>query len=196
MIQNSLIENITKGDENAFRELIDLYKNKVYNTIYQFTQNHDDTQDISQDVFMEIFLSANKFRNESSVATWIYRIAVNKAINYIKKNKYHRLTLKLKNVFFTTHKDESFPEPYDTSILPDAKLENNELALLLQNAINTLPENQKTAFILHKSEDLSYKEISEIMKISLASVESLMHRARKNLQKKLLSNNKNYFFNH
>jgi RNA polymerase sigma factor (sigma-70 family) len=185
MDEKTLIEEIRKGDKQAFRELVDSYQDKVYNTIYGFVRNSDDSLDLCQDVFVEVFRSFHSFRGDCGLSTWIYRIAVNKAINYTRKKKsssflFSSGSSSVKNTV------ENHTELADSGSHPSEILENRELGDQLQKALSTLPDNQRIAFLLHKTEDLTYAEIAGIMKISLSSVESLIHRARKNLQKKLL----------
>jgi RNA polymerase sigma-70 factor (family 1) len=185
MDEHKLIDGILDGDNNAFRELVSLYQDKVYNTIINFVRNEDDALDLSQDVFIEIHQSIRHFRKDSSLATWIYRIAVNKALNHLSKKEKGNFIHQIQNIF-DAGRTIPAKEPSDGEKHPHDKLENKELSKKLQQAIDSLPKNQRIAFVLHKLEDLPYKEIARIMDISLSSVESLIFRARKSLQDKLL----------
>ncbi|MCG6188207.1 RNA polymerase sigma factor [Maribellus maritimus] len=184
MTEAEIIEKLQNGSEQAFKELVDKYQKLVVNTCFGMLHDKDDAEDVAQDVFIEVFRSVQSFRADSKISTWLYRIAVNRSLNFIRDNKKRKWfqslddTVKSKNAIF-----EKFTS--GDSDDADFNLENNQRANVLHEAINSLPENQKVAFSLNKYEDLSYKEISEVMDLSVSSIESLIHRAKKNLQKKL-----------
>jgi len=144
-------------------------------------QNTEDAEDIAQDVFVEVFRSIHSFRADAKISTWLYRIAVNRSLNHIRDNKKRKWFQSFDDVV----KEKNAQLQHQASENPGTELENLQRANILHEAIGTLPENQKTAFTLNKYEDLSYKEIAEIMDTSVASVESLIHRAKTGLQKKL-----------
>jgi len=144
----------------------------------------DDAEDLAQDVCVEILESIGQFKSTSSLSTWIYKITVNKSLNFVRKNKRKQLVQQFESLFLKKDgKSNTTQEPLSN----DNPYENTETKKILDTAINSLPENQKTAFILNKYEELSYREITEIMNLSLASVESLLQRAKQNLQKKLIT---------
>ena len=185
MDDNKLVEKIISDQsQDAFKELVVKYQNMVINTCYGFVHNYDDAQDIAQEVFVEVHRSIKKFRQESKFSTWLYRISANKSINYIRDHKKNKWLFNLDLLF---EKDDENPERIGLEESPQEILEKDEKSDILYNAIDSLPENQKMAFTLYKYDDLSYKEIGEVMDLSLSSVESLMFRAKKNLQKKLIS---------
>jgi RNA polymerase sigma-70 factor, ECF subfamily len=185
MDDNKLVEKIIRDQsQDAFKELVVKYQNMVINTCYGFVHNYDDAQDIAQEVFVEVHRSINKFRQESKLSTWLYRISANKSINYLRDHKKNKWLFNLDLLF---EKDDENPERIGLEESPQEILEKDEKSDILYKAIDSLPENQKMAFTLYKYDDLSYKEIGEVMDLSLSSVESLMFRAKKNLQKKLIS---------
>lgn len=188
--EEDLIQSLQNGDESAYRSVMELYADMVYNTSLSIIQNTDDAQDITQDVFIEVFQSIKKFEQKSSLKTWIYRITVTKTLDEVKKNK----SIKRGSLFtrvFKNKEERTMPDiPHFNH--PGIELEQKEAASTLFMAIEKLPENQKVAFTLNKIEQLSYKEIAEIMKLSLSSVESLIFRARQNLQRSL----EKYYTNH
>ncbi len=141
---------------------------------------------------MEVFRSIHKFNEESSISTWIYRIAINKSLDFIKKNNRQKRWALLTRVSATTN--ESNDDWYAHNETPQQSLEQKERIEILNSAIDKLPINQKSAFTLHKYEGLSYKEIADILKTSVSSVESLIHRAKKNLQKSLEKYYTNEFY--
>ena len=153
-----LLKKVTKGNRKAFRELYILYKDKVYSTAIGYLQNIEDAEEVTQDVFLTVYNKSETFKGKSKVSTWIYRITVNKSLNYLnKKNRTFTLGFPVKD----NHKIE-FNHP-------GIQLENQEKAKYLFYTINQLPENQKTAFILSYIEGLPQKEVSEIMELTLKS---------------------------
>jgi RNA polymerase sigma-70 factor, ECF subfamily len=180
----SLVESIKQNNTEAFEKLVKKYQTLVINTCYGFLHNYDDAQDVAQDVFIEVYRSIHKFRQESKLTTWLYRISANKSINYLRDHKKNKWLLSL-DLLFENEKEIGFNSVTDDS--PQEMIEKDEKTKALYSAIDGLPENQKIAFTLFKYEDLSYKEIADIMNISLSSVESLMFRAKKGLQQKLIS---------
>lgn len=175
-----LIDKLINGDKSAFDELIETYKDRVYNTSLSLLHNPSDAEDISQDVFAEIFLSVKFFRKESKLSTWIYRITITKSLDHIRRMKRRK-----RLVYYTTLFGDKGELLYDAPdfVHPGIKAENKELANTLFRAISKLPENQKIAFTLNKTEFLSYEEIASVMNVSVSSVESLLFRAKKNLKK-------------
>lgn len=186
-----IIEHILKNRSSGFKTLVDKYQLMVVNTCYGFVHNKEDAEDIAQEVFIEVHRSIHKFRKESKLSTWLYRISINKSLNYIRDNKKNSWFQSLDILFDSENKARKVVELSNTgNDTPDKIIENKETAAFIYNAISTLPKNQKVAFTLHKYEDLSYKEIAEVMKLSLSSVESLLFRAKKNLQIKLIKHYK------
>lgn len=166
----------------TFQEIYETYKNKVFNTCIGYLQNHEDAEEVTQDVFIEIHRSSGSFEGKSTLSTWIYRIAVNKSLDFIKsKNRKKRFAFM--SSLFNQAGDLQHDSP--NFYHPGVQLEQKENSAILFKAINALPENQKTAFILSKVEGLSYAEISDVMQTSVSSVESLLFRAKQNLQKEL-----------
>ena len=189
MEEANLISALKQGDEAAFKQLIELYKDRVYNTCLGFLGNVEDGEDITQEVFIEAFHSINNFRGDAKLTTWLYRIASTKSLEHIRKQKRKKSWSLIQGTF--TINDEDVGNKKAAFEHPGIKLENKERAAVLYKAIDKLPDHQRTAFTLHKIEDLSYKEIAEIMNVSLSSIESLMFRAKKNLQKYLTNYYKN-----
>lgn len=190
MTDQELIEGLLTHDRTAIHTLVDKYQKKVIKTAYYFLQNMEDAEDLSQDIFIDILDSARRFRKTSTLSTWIYRITVNKSLNLVKKNRRKKIFHSLED-YFNKKPNDSGPT-HNEPVLTTSPLEENERREILNNAIQSLPENQKIAFILCKYEELSYKEIAEIMNMSLSSVESLIHRAKLNLQKRLATHFSEY----
>ncbi len=183
MEDNILIEKIKRGDQKALESLFLLYKDKVYNTILSYLQNIEDTEEVLQDVFTEVFFSASKFKGKSSLNTWLYRITVNKSLDWLRHKRRKKRFASFISIFNrnTGSLEIDKPDFYH----PGIETELKEQSALLFKALDTLTKNQKTTFILSKIEGLSNKEISKILNVSVSSVESLMVRAKRNLKEYL-----------
>ncbi len=168
---------------DAFAAFIQQHQDKVYNVVLGMLQNQQDAEEITQDVFIEVYKKANAFKGESSVSTWLYRIAVNKSIDHIR-SKQRKKRLAIITGWFSSQNYETINEP-GYFVHPGVVSENKEKAKYLFTAIQSLPETQQTAFVLSEMEQLSYKEISEVMNTTVSAVESLLVRAKQNLRKRL-----------
>ena len=182
MNENELITLLKKKDRKAFKEIVERWQNMVYNTAIGLLQNAEDAEDTAQEVFMQVYESISSFKGESKFSTWIYRITVSKSLDHLRKKKRKKRFAFIQRLY---GKDEGLMIDPPDFFHPGVKIENKENAAILFKAIDQLPSNQKIAFILNKIENLSYKEISEVMKSSESSVDSLLQRAKKNLQKNL-----------
>ncbi|GGD24010.1 RNA polymerase sigma factor [Hyunsoonleella pacifica] len=163
---------------------MDDFQQKVFATCISFIPNKEDAEDIAQEVFVEIFNSISKFKGNSKLSTWIYRITTNKCLEFIRKRNTKKRFGFMQSILgneIPIDKSSYFTEMNHPGII----LENKEKSETLFYAINQLPEIQKVVFTLHKVDGKSYQEISDIVGKSLSSVESLMFRAKKNLQKLL-----------
>lgn len=181
MQEQELVEELTKDDDRAFKQLVEKHKDRVYNTCLGFLRNTEDAEDIAQEVFVKVFNSIATFKGDSSLSTWIYRISVNKSLELLRYRKREKRFGFFKALMNTDDSADAI-EDHDTYVHPGIDLENKERAKVLMDAIGRLPESQKVAFTLHKIEGLSYKEIAGVMDKSLSAVEALMHRAKQNLQ--------------
>ena len=186
MIEKELIEQLKSGKENAFRQLVETYQAMVVNTAMGMLHNQADAEDVAQEVFIQVYHSITKFRSDSSLKTWLYRITITRSLNFIRDSKKRNFFTRIED-FFQGNKEELAA----SNLNPQKSLEEKEHAKAIHSAMEDLPENQKIAFALSKYEELSYKEIGEVMQLSKSSVESLLFRAKTNLQKKLLIYYKN-----
>ncbi|PWG05374.1 RNA polymerase sigma factor [Polaribacter aquimarinus] len=184
MREDNFIKQLQAGKQAAFSKLLDDYQQKVFGTCISFIPNKEDAEDVAQEVFLEVFKSIAKFKGNSKLSTWIYRIATNKCLEFIRKKN-----TKKRFAFMQTILGNEIPidkTSYFTEFNhPGILLENNEKSEIIFKAINTLPESQRVIFTLAKIDGKSYQEIVEITGKSLSSVESVMFRAKKNLQEKL-----------
>lgn len=183
MEDKEIITRLRMNDEKAFSTLVDLFSKKVYNTCIGMLQNIEDAQDVTQEIFITIHTNILQFKEESSLSTWIYRISVNKCLEFIRKKNRKKRSGIFKSIFSSD--GEKAIENHSDFIHPGIELENKERAQILFKAIDLLSEQQRTAYILHKVEQVSYNEIAAIMELSLSAVESLLFRAKQNLRKHL-----------
>jgi RNA polymerase sigma-70 factor (ECF subfamily) len=175
-----LIQGLRSGDETAFKYLVDTYQDRIFNTAIGIVQNAGDAEDVAQEVFIQVYRSIHHFKGDSKLSTWLYRIATTRSLDLLRSRKSKKRFGFMQRLFGEGN-EPNFELPDFNH--PGVALEKKEDAARLFKAIGQLPENQKTAFTLHKLEDLSYKEVSEVMQTSVAAVESLMHRAKQNLRK-------------
>ncbi|MEY4930214.1 MAG: hypothetical protein RI909_938 [Bacteroidota bacterium] len=183
MKESDLIQRLRAGDQDAFKILFEEFKLKVFNTCLSYLQHAEEAEEVAQDVFVEIYRSINQYKAEATLSTWMYRISVNKCLDFLR----HRKRKKRSGLLISLFKKESTELQIDTPHFhhPGVILENKEKAALLFKVIDKLPDQQKTAFILSQIEDLPQKEIAAVMKLSEKAVESLLQRAKTNLRKDL-----------
>ncbi|WP_344713521.1 RNA polymerase sigma factor [Winogradskyella damuponensis] len=186
MTETEFIEQLKQKSTIAYSRLVDDFQQKVFATCISFVPNKEDAEDIAQDVFVEVYNAIDKFKGDSRLSTWIYRITTNKCLEFIRKKNTKKRFAFLQSITgnaIPMDKTDYFTEMNHPGIL----LENKELTATLFKAISRLPESQSVVFTLHKIDGKSYQEVAEITKRSLSSVESVMFRAKKNL-KGLLEN--------
>jgi RNA polymerase sigma-70 factor (ECF subfamily) len=183
MDDNELVRQLKRNTPGAFKILVELYQVRVVNTCYRFLFDRADAEDVSQEVFIEIYRSISSFREDAKLSTWIYHIAVTRSIDLIRKKKRKKRFAQIKSLVGLQEEGKEPVDPGDSD--PLEKMEQEERMKVLQQAIDRLPENQRIAFTLSKCEGMGNKKIAGIMGVSLSSVESLVHRAKKNLEKKL-----------
>lgn len=181
MTDSQIINEIQNNNGLAFRTLIDKYKKLVYNTAYRLVHNSTDAEDIFQDVFLEIYKSCHYVKNEADLTMWIYKIAYNKSISFLRKKNPARANNHLEETICPESQDKKFIEKNT----PSKQLEQKENIAHLYRLIDQLPDNQKTVLLLHKFEGLSQKEICDRLHLTTNSVESLIYRAKKSLKQKI-----------
>ena len=182
LTEQALIASLQEKSQSAFKHLVESYQHQVYNTCLGLLQNSEEAEEIAQDVFIEVYKSIDSFRGDSKLSTWLYRVATTKSLERIRKLKAKKRFAFLKSIGGSKEDEEVQPA---TFLHPGVQMEQKEHAQALFAAINLLPDNQRVAFTLVKVEGLPYQEVGEVMSLSLSSIESLMFRARKNLQKLL-----------
>ena len=182
MTEWELIEQLRQGDETAFREIVATWQDMVFNTSLGILQQNEDAEDVTQEVFIQVHGSINQFKGDAKFSTWLYRIAVSKSLDHLRKKKRKKRFGFMQSLFGKN--DELVYDPPDFHH-PGVATEKKEDAQILFKAVKELPENQHIAFVLNKMEGLSYRDISEVMKLSESAVDALLHRAKSNLRRKL-----------
>jgi len=190
MTEEQIIQGIRQGEETAFKELVDQYQELVINVCNSFLHNRDDALDVSQDVFIKAYHSIGSFRGQSRISTWLYRIAVNQSLNYIRDRKRKNIFNSL-DVWFNNSRYNPAETLEDQDDIATEKMERQEQKHLLYKVIESLPKKQRVALTLNKLEELPYKEVAEIMDITVSETGVLINRAKKTLQKKMVAELKN-----
>jgi RNA polymerase sigma-70 factor, ECF subfamily len=190
MTDNEIISQILKGDKEKFRLLVEQYQQMIFRTCMGFLHNKDDADDLTQEVFIQAYLSLRLFKADAAFSTWIYRIAVNASLNKIRKSSKNFILHRI-DLVFNGERSEASPVQIPDTNDPEKLLIHDEDSEWVRNALDSLPENQRTALVLSKYDDLSQKKIAEIMNTTEGAVEALLHRAKKSLREKLTLNKKN-----
>ena len=190
MTDHEVIALILNGNPDKFRILVERYQTMVFRTCMGFLHNKDDADDLTQDIFIKVYQSLGSFKGESLFSTWIYRVSVNASLNRVRKNSGSQVLYRI-DQFFNFTKEKEVPFQASESGNPESILIDQEKSKWVQDALDSLPENQRTAIVLSKYDDLSQKEIAAVMNTTEGAVEALIQRAKANLRVKLSSGYKN-----
>jgi RNA polymerase sigma-70 factor (ECF subfamily) len=178
-----LLEDVKSNQPGAFKLLVEMYQEKILNTCFRFLNNREDAEDVAQEVFVEVYQSISQFRGNSKISTWLFRIAVTKSLDALRKKSRKKRLAQIQSIL--GRKEENEELLIHDGNDPGKEFENRERAAILMQAINSLSKNQQIAITLNKQEGFSQKEVAEIMGISVSATDALVQRAKKNLQKKL-----------
>jgi RNA polymerase sigma-70 factor (ECF subfamily) len=179
-----LVERIQSGEAERFDDLILKYRERIWSVLYHMTSNREDAADLAQDTFLKAFQSINRFQGQSSFFTWIYRIAVNTALNHLQKNKIRRFFSLEKIRDVETATDLLF-QLADTGTASDRAAYLAELQQKLNEAMQKLSIKHRTVVTLFEIDGLSHEEIAEITGTSVGTVRSRLHYAKQLLQSEL-----------
>ena len=166
---------LQRGDQDAFRELVESYKRKFYGLAYQYTRNHADAEDVSQAAFIKVFRSIGTFRKGSSLNAWLYRVVVNTAIDHIRKRPFYPEGLA------RPEEVEATSGPLDPARTAEAVL----LRKKLDAALERISERERTAFLLRFDHGLNLQEIADVLDVSVGSVKSYLFRSGRKLRREL-----------
>lgn len=177
------VQEARQGDLQAFDYLMSKYSGRIYALLYNMTSNKEDAEDLLQEVFLKAYKALPKFKEKSSFYTWVYRIGVNTAINYVKKRK-KKQGLSLDHLDLGLERDPALVQMASQET-PDRNLNLKELQKKLNSALQTLSENHRTVVVLHDIQGLPHHEIGKILGVSSGTVRSRLFYARQQLQAQL-----------
>jgi len=185
---HQLIEATKEGDEAAFAEIVNRYRNPLTNYLFRMLNDYEEAVDLAQETFVRVYFAIERYHTDYAFSTYLYRIATNLAISEIRKKKRRRL-LSLSSFFQSDEADAQEFHPPDEKALPDENLVEAERHRTIEKAIATLPEKYRAPIILREIQELSYEEIARILGLGLGTTKSRISRARALLREKL----KQYF---
>jgi RNA polymerase sigma-70 factor (ECF subfamily) len=175
-----LVARAKRGEQEAFDVLVERYKERLYATVYHMTSNHEDANDLVQDVLIKAYKSLGSFKSQSSFYTWVYRIAVNRTINFLKRRK-NRNHFSLDDVDTNIQTDPDFVELM-SHVTPVREVGLNELQEKLNEALRKLSEPHRAVVIMHDVQGMTHADIAKVMKCSEGTVRSRLFYARQQLQ--------------
>ena len=175
-----IIESCLLGNNQMFSRLIDNYKNMVYNLAYRMSNNSQEAEDISQEAFLRAYQSLARFNPSYKFSTWLYQITLNIIRDRFKKKGLNYISL---DTPIETDDSEFFHQPADLTNNPEQIIAQQEDARAVQQAINSLPLKYREVLVLRYLQDLSYIEISNILKLPQGTVKVRLYRAREQLRK-------------
>ncbi|HSY09461.1 MAG TPA: sigma-70 family RNA polymerase sigma factor [Candidatus Dormibacteraeota bacterium] len=179
-----LMLRVKRGDRVAYAGLVDKYKQPVMNFIYRSLLDETEAEDLAQNVFLQVYKSRSRYKQTAKFSTWLFTIARNLCLNEIRRRSRHPA----ESLEETHAENEDQPQrQYEDKkvFLPTENVLHGELAGKIEEALAELPENQRTAILLCRQEELSYEEIAEVLDCSLSATKSLIHRGRETLKEKL-----------
>jgi RNA polymerase sigma-70 factor (ECF subfamily) len=182
---NDLINAFIKGDHSAFEKLVLKYQDRVFNLCCRLLGDRDEAEDSAQEVFIKVYRALKGFRFKSSFYTWLYRIVINTCKNRIKSVEYRSIKSRVSIDSDQENRGNTIVDIVDQRPMQDKTLEQKEKMKRVQEALNSLPPDQKTVIVLCDIEGLSYDEIAGITKTRLGTVKSKISRARLGLRNKL-----------
>jgi RNA polymerase sigma-70 factor (ECF subfamily) len=181
-IVKTRIKQVKKGDQNAFGEIVEIYKNKVYQICYRMLGNRHESEDVAQETFIRAYVNINTFNQDLKFSTWLFRIATNLCIDRIRKKK---PDFYLDAEVSGTDGLTLYSQIPSDAESPDAEVESLELQEIVQKEILKLPEKYRSVIVLKYIEELSLNEISEILNLPLGTVKTRIHRGREALRQQL-----------
>jgi len=175
-----LVKAARKGDMRAYDQLVQRYEERIYATIYHMTSNHEDANDLAQETFIKAYSALKSFKGDSSFYTWVYRIAVNKTINFLKQRK-NKTSLSLNDLDFNIENDPELVSLVSDNT-PRRDIGLAELQEKLNAAMQKLSDVHRMVVTLHDVQGLSHEEIADIMDCNVGTVRSRLFYARQQLQ--------------
>lgn len=178
MSDEELLQAIARKNKDAFRELMQRYQQRIYRMAYRFTGNADSAAELTQEIFFKAYCAAPRYTPGAQVFTWLYRIAANHCLNFIRDRKNRPLDNALPQT--------AAPEPR-SEVTPHERLEREEREKAVRQALQRLPERQRMAIMLLRFEGMSYRDIAKVLGCSVGAVESLVSRGMASLKEHLVA---------
>src|SRR5947199_1976751 len=180
----ALMLRVKQGDGDAFAQLVDKYKQPVMNLVYRMLRDATEAEDLAQNVFVQVYKSAHRYHVASKFSTWLFTIARNLSLNELRRRSRHPAS----SIDAGPSESDDMPAPQfedKKAEPPPDKLLQRELEQKIDEALAALPENQRTALLLCRQDELSYEQIAEVLDCSLSATKSLIHRGRETLKERL-----------
>ena len=181
---HELVDATRNGDESAFNEIMQRYRNPLTNYLYRFLNDYEEAVDLAQETFVRVYFALDRYHTQYAFSTYIYRIATNLAISEIRRRKRRKL-LSLTGLFQGEDDSDVEFQPTDGKILADEEMVEGERSQIIAKAIAALPEKYRVPVILRDVEGKSYDEVAEIMELGLGTTKSRISRGRALLKEKL-----------
>jgi RNA polymerase sigma-70 factor (ECF subfamily) len=178
-LEQRLIKQAISGDRQAFSEIVELYKNKIYQVAFRMLGNRSEAEDIGQETFLRVYANLARYDQEHKFSTWIYRIATNLCIDQLRKRQF---VYSLDQEIAATDGLDMYSQIADEGKGPEAEAVTLEVQLEVQQALNQLPAKYKSIMVLRYIEDLSLQEISEIVDLPVTTIKTRIHRGREALK--------------
>lgn len=175
---------VKSGDESAFSYLVQKYRRQMVSFMYRMCHNPAAAEDLAQEVFLRVYRSRTSYEASAKFNTWLYRIATNLAVNYARDTRYERPenTVRLDE---TDEETGTTPDLADSSLTVEEQMLRRERAAAIRQKVQALPERQRLAVIMHKFQQMDYREIGEVLKLSESATKSLLYRAYETLREQL-----------
>ena len=175
---------VKSGDESAFSYLVQKYRRQMVSFMYRMCHNPAAAEDLAQEVFLRVYRSRTSYEASAKFNTWLYRIATNLAVNYARDTRYERPenTVRLDE---TDQETGTTPDLADSSLTVEEQMLRRERAAAIRQKVQALPERQRLAVIMHKFQQMDYREIGEVLKLSESATKSLLYRAYETLREQL-----------
>jgi len=184
-----LIQAALHGEDQAYRQLMEKYHDQIYNFIYRMVHDREQVEDLTQEAFIKAFQSLRSFNEEFAFSTWLYKIATNNSIDFIRRRKLQMYSID--KPVESRDSDFTFELP-DETYEADKEVIRTQRAAMLQEAVNELPEKYRRVIQLRHMEERSYEEIAKILKLPIGTVKAHIFRAREILYKQLRRRIRNY----
>jgi len=180
----ALMLRVKRGDRAAFVELVEKFQQPLFNFVFRTLRDDTEAEDVAQNTFLQVWKSRARYQRTAKFSTWLFTIARNLCLNEIRRRSRH--PAESLEETHAEHDDQPQRQYEDKKVfLPTENVLHGELAKKIEEALDELPENQRTAILLCRQDEMSYEEIAEILNSSLSATKSLIHRGRETLKEKL-----------